>query len=99
MEKQTFVVRYQPYERFGDGRFRTRRFKATDNYSALRHVVDYHGYGWDDDEGKPTFDQLLEKFEQQNGDGCDYVFFFANDSTKDVLINEMVADDEVVEVE
>ena len=96
--KVTLQVTYEVYDRYGyGGRVKTAKVSGKDLRHALTRMVDKMGLYIDSEEIEEenlTVEQILDRIEMSNGDGCDFVLLLKNLTTGDVLFDYDEADEE-----
>ena len=92
-----YEIIYDEYSRYGGGGMKRREYHAEDDTDALLKANAHLGYPYSDsmgrdygDEGfvRPSFDKILERILEQNGDGCSYIIQLQNLDTNNYLIDE-----------
>ena len=83
-------VTFEPYERFGSsGGIKTSKVSGDDLFDALKKMVDKMGVYYSSDEIEYegyTAEEVLERLQSVNGDGCDYILSLKNLTTGETLI-------------
>lgn len=95
-EKTTIEVKFEPYTRYGYEPVKTARISGKNLLDALLNMSDrMHLYvnsdyadDYEDDYGvKLTAETFLERIEEENGDGCDFIFYIKNLTTGEMLFD------------
>lgn len=89
-----YEVLFEKYVRCGCGGLKRINFEANNDVEALLRVHKNSGYGYYDNEGRefgdegfemPDLTKLIEKLEEENGDGMDFVFKIENVDESKIL--------------
>lgn len=92
-------VRYEPYERYGSGlKARTATVSGVDLLDALKKMSDNMLLYFDSDDIEDdgyTAEEVLERIEEENGDGCDFIYYIKNLTTGDTLFESDFTEDDV----
>lgn len=95
-EKTRIEVMFEPYTRYGYEPIKTGRVSGKNLLDALLKMADKMRLYFDGDyadeyeEGhgvKLTAETLLERIEEENGDGCDFIFYIKNLTTGEMLFD------------
>ena len=86
-EKTTIEVMFEPYTRYGYEPIKTGRVSGKNLLDALLKMADKMRLYFDGDyadeykeenEVELTAENVLERIETENGDGCDFIFYIKN---------------------
>ena len=95
-EKTTIEVKFEPYTRYGYEPIKTGRVSGKDLLDALLKMTDKmrlyinsdYVDDYEEDYGvKLTPEALLERIEEENGDGCDFIYYIKNLTTGEMLFD------------
>lgn len=94
--KVTLEVTFEPYDPFGSSLgLKTRRASGSDLLDALKRMVDhmllYLDSEYIEEEGM-TAEEVINKIDMSNGDGCDYIVSLINKTTGETLLGSDVYD-------
>lgn len=85
----TLEVEYYPYDRYGSGSLKRAKVKGNDLLEALSKMCDHMCLYLDSDiievEGY-TAEEVLQRLESYNGDGCDYIMYIKDLGTGQLLL-------------
>lgn len=96
--KTTLELMYKPYERYGgSGGLRKAKISGNDLLDALSKMVDKMALYFsseDIEDEEMTAQDVLDRIESENGDGCDYIVSLKNLTTGEQLIEAYWEDEE-----
>lgn len=89
--KVKLKVTFEPYARYTSSGYKTATVSGDDLLSALKKMCDNMQLYIDSDyieEEEMSADDVIEKIERSNGDGCDFILNLTNLTTGETLIEE-----------
>ena len=91
-------VKFDPYERYGSNKpTKTATVSGTDVLDALKKMADrmqLYITSEDIEDEEYTAEDVIDRIESENGDGCDFIYFIKNLTTNEMLLDSGYSEEE-----